>query len=182
MMAKPAARKGDPSSCPLPGHGTNPIATGSPDVFFDGLPAARQGDICTCGSALSSGLSSTVFINGKNAATIDTGGAHGSVVIGGSGTVIIGDTHTPYTFVPPEPIVGHARWIGFKIPAEESYEGLSCTAHFEDGSSLPGVFDKDNAVKFTNPSGKTCVMLTFEEEASAQSPSVTETLLNKILG
>jgi len=40
-MANPAARKSDPSSCPVPGHETNPIATGSPDVFFDGLPAAR---------------------------------------------------------------------------------------------------------------------------------------------
>lgn len=90
-MAKPAARKSDPYSCPLPGHGTNPIAAGSPDVFFDGLSAARQGDTCTCGSALSSGLSSTVFINGKNAATIDTGGTHGGVVVGGSGMVIIGD-------------------------------------------------------------------------------------------
>lgn len=97
-MAKPAARKSDPYSCPLPGHGTNPIASGSPDVFFDGLPAASQGDTCTCGSALSSGLSATVFINGKNAATIDTGGTHGGIVIGGSGTVIIGDTHTPCEF------------------------------------------------------------------------------------
>lgn len=51
-MAKPAARKSDPSSCPVPGHGTNPIATGSSDVFFDGLAAARQGDSCSCGSAL----------------------------------------------------------------------------------------------------------------------------------
>lgn len=181
-MAKPAARKSDPSSCPMPGHGTTPIVTGSPDVFFDGLPAARQGDTCTCGSALSSGLSSTVFINGKNAATIDTGGTHGGIVIGGSSTVIIGNTHTPYAFVPPEPLAGHARWVGFRIPAEESYEGLSCTAHFEDGSSLSGVFDKDNAVKFSNPSGKTCVMLKFEEQASAEAPSLTESLLSKILG
>ncbi len=118
-MAKPAARKTDPSSCPLPGHGTNPIATGSPDVFFDGLSAARQGDTCTCGSALSSGLSSTVFINGKNPATIDTGGTHGSVVIGGSGTVIIGDSHTACPFFPPVPLVLGASWIGFKIPATE---------------------------------------------------------------
>jgi uncharacterized Zn-binding protein involved in type VI secretion len=51
-MAKPAARLTDPSKCPLPGHGTNAIATGSPDVFFDGLAAARQGDTCSCGSAL----------------------------------------------------------------------------------------------------------------------------------
>jgi uncharacterized Zn-binding protein involved in type VI secretion len=181
-MANPAARKSDPSSCPVPGHGTNPIATGSADVFFDGLPAARQGDKCTCGSALSSGLSSTVFINGKNAATINTGGTHGSIVIGGSSTIIIGDTHTPCEFVPPEPLIGQARWIGFRIPAEESYAGLSCVAHFEDGSSLQGVFDKDNAVKFANPSGKTCLMLKFEEEQPAESSSLTESLLSKILG
>ncbi|RIJ13571.1 hypothetical protein DXT77_00030, partial [Pseudomonas sp. 91RF] len=59
---------------------------------------------------------------------------------------------------------------------------LSCTAHFEDGSSLPGVFDEDNAVKFSNPSGKTCVMLKFEEQAFAESSSLTESLLNTILG
>lgn len=180
-MAKPAARKGDPSSCPMPGHGTNPIATGSPDVFFDGLPAARQGDTCTCGSSLSSGLSSTVFINGRNAATIDTAGTHGSIVIGGSGTVIIGDTHIPCEFTPPAPLISHAKWIGFRIPAQESYEGLSCIAHFEDGSSLPGVFDKDNAIKFSNPSGKKCVMLNFEDEQPVEATSLTESLLNKIL-
>jgi hypothetical protein len=32
-MAKPAARKSDPYSCPVPGHGTNPIAVGSSDVM-----------------------------------------------------------------------------------------------------------------------------------------------------
>ncbi|MEB0047946.1 MULTISPECIES: PAAR domain-containing protein [unclassified Pseudomonas] len=181
-MAKPAARKSDPYNCPLPGHGTNPIASGSPDVFFDGLPAARQGDTCTCGSALSAALSPTVFINGKNAATIDTGGTHGGIVIGGSGTVIIGGTHTPCEFVPPAPLTGYARWIGFRIPADESYEGLSCTAHFEDGSSLPGVFDGQNAVKFSNPSGKTCVMLKFEDDASSAASSLTESFLNRILG
>lgn len=120
--------------------------------------------------------------NSSRLTTIDTGGTHGGIVVGGSGTVIIGDSHTPCDFVPPTPLAGYARWIGFKFPADESYEGLSCTAHFEDGSSLPGVFDKDNAVKFSNPSGKTCVMLKFEEQASAEAPSLTESLLNQILG
>lgn len=181
-MANPAARKSDPSSCPIPGHGTNPIATGSPDVIFDGLPAARQGDTCACGSALSSGLSSTVFINGKNAATINTGGSHGSIVIGGSGTVIIGDTHTPCEFIPPEPLAGYARWIGFRMPGEVSYEGLSCSAHFEDGSILKGTFDRHNAVKFSNPSGKTCTMLKFDVKQPGESTSLTEKLLNTIVG
>ncbi|MEN1836246.1 PAAR domain-containing protein [Pseudomonas lijiangensis] len=98
MSGKPAARLGDPTSCPLPGHGTNPIASGSPDVNFDGLPAARMTDKSACGSPITGGVSSTVFINGLNAATIDSTGAHGNVIIGGSGTVIIGDTFVPAPF------------------------------------------------------------------------------------
>jgi hypothetical protein len=39
-------------------------------------------------------VSGTVFINGKNAALVGTVGTHGDVVIGGSGTVIIGSSHT----------------------------------------------------------------------------------------
>jgi hypothetical protein len=64
-MAKPAARITDPTNCPIPGHGPKAIASGSPDVFFDGLAAATKGDTCTCGSALASAVSSTVFINGS---------------------------------------------------------------------------------------------------------------------
>nr|WP_269819713.1 PAAR domain-containing protein [Pseudomonas cichorii] len=98
MSGKPAARLSDPTSCPLPGHGTNPIASGSPDVNFDGLPAARMTDTSACGSPITGGVSSTVFINGLNAATIDSTGAHGNIIIGGSGTVIIGDTFVPAPF------------------------------------------------------------------------------------
>ena len=108
MPGKPAARVSDSTTCPIPGHGTNPIASGSPDVLFDGLAAARVGDTCTCGQALSGGFSSTVFINGRNAMMLDGTTDHGGVVIGGSGTVIIGDTHTPAPFIPPLPIAGHA--------------------------------------------------------------------------
>ncbi|MCF5709656.1 hypothetical protein GIV19_20560 [Pseudomonas syringae] len=98
MSGKPAARATDPTSCPLPGHGTNPIAGGSPNVFFDGLPAARLTDKSACGSPITGTVSSTVFINGLNAATLGSTGGHGNVVVGGSGTVIIGDTHIPAPF------------------------------------------------------------------------------------
>ncbi|AZE46513.1 Superfamily II DNA helicase [Pseudomonas chlororaphis] len=103
-MAKPAARITDPTNCPIPGHGAKAIASGSSDVFFDGLSAARKGDTCTCGSALASAVSATVFINGKNAALVDTLGTHGDVVIAGSATVIIGDSHSPAPFIPPVPL------------------------------------------------------------------------------
>ena len=98
MSGKPAARVTDPTACPLPGHGTNPIAAGSGDVFFDGLPAARQGDASACGSALVGDLATTVLINGKPAATVGSVGAHGNKVTAGSGTVIIGNSHTPAPF------------------------------------------------------------------------------------
>ncbi len=98
MSGKPAARVSDPTACPLPGHGTNPIAAGSGDVFFDGLPAACQGDASACGSALVGDLATTVLINGKPAATVGSVGAHGNKVTAGSGTVIIGNSHTPAPF------------------------------------------------------------------------------------
>ncbi|WP_421683391.1 type IV secretion protein Rhs [Stutzerimonas urumqiensis] len=104
MSAKPAARLGDPTACPKTGHGNNPIATGSPDVTFDGLPAARQGDSTGCGSALSGNLIPNVLINGKPAATLGSLGNHGNVIVAGSGTVVIGTSHTPAGFAPPSPL------------------------------------------------------------------------------
>lgn len=90
MSGKPAARLNDPTACPIPGHGSNPIVAGSADVLFDGLPAARMGDPTACGSALASAVIPTVLINGKPATTIGTVGNHGNVVTAGSGTVLIG--------------------------------------------------------------------------------------------
>lgn len=100
MSGKPAARAGDPTACPKTGHGNNPITSGSPDVLFDGLPAARQGDPTGCGSALSGNLIANVLINGKPVATLDSLGDHGNVIIGGSGSIIIGNT-VPAPFSPP---------------------------------------------------------------------------------
>ncbi len=102
MSGKPAARITDPTACP--GHSSNPIAAGSDNVFFDGLAAARQGDASACGGAMSGGLATTVLINGKAAATVDSVGTHGNRVTAGSGTVIIGNSHTPAAFVAPLPL------------------------------------------------------------------------------
>ena len=181
-MAKPAARITDPTSCPIPGHGSKAIASGSPDVFFDGLAAARKDDTCTCGSVLASEVSATVFINGQNAALVGTVGTHGDVVIGGSGTIIIGSSHTPAPFTSPTPMIIHGNWIGFKIPAEESYEGFACTAHFDDGSSMAGIFDSSNSVKFTNPTGKACHTLAFAQHENTCITAGIDGLLNDILG
>lgn len=80
------------------------ITAGSPDVFIDGIPAARVGDPLAPHDKpnhpphprnIASG-SSTVLVNGKPLAI--TGGAVdcGGVIIG-SGTVIVGDIAPPVT-------------------------------------------------------------------------------------
>lgn len=104
MSGKPAARLGDPTACPVSGHGTNPIAAGSPNVLFDSLPAARQGDASACGGALSGNVIPTVLINGKPATTIGTVGSHGNVVVAGSGTVLIGASGGGAAFTAPSPL------------------------------------------------------------------------------
>lgn len=101
MSGKPAARQTDPVSCPLPGHGTNPIVTGSPDVLFNHLPAARLGDAAACGQVISGAFSSTVLINGKPASTLGSTTNHGGVIVGGSGDIIIGDSIVSAPFSAP---------------------------------------------------------------------------------
>lgn len=153
-MAKPAARITDPTSCPMPGHGPKAIASGSPDVFFDGLAASTKGDTCTCGSALVSSVAATVFINGKNAAMVGTVGTHGDVVIGGSGTVIIGDSHTPVPFTPPLPLLlqktyGHS----FSIVDSETGQplaGRSFTATV-NGEKIIGITDSAGIAQVKTP-------------------------------
>ncbi|WP_213936745.1 PAAR domain-containing protein [Pseudomonas sp. dw_612] len=123
MSGKPAARVTDPTNCPLPGHGTNPIASGSPNVNFDGLAAARMTDKSACGSPITGAVSATVFINGLNAATLDSTGAHGNVIVGGSGTVIIGDSvvTAPFSGLMPMPVHFSDK---FRLVDEDSGEPM----------------------------------------------------------
>jgi uncharacterized Zn-binding protein involved in type VI secretion len=46
------ARMGDKTSCPLPGHGSPPIASGDATMIVDGKPVARHGDKTACGATL----------------------------------------------------------------------------------------------------------------------------------
>lgn len=117
MSGKPAARQTDPVACPVPGHGTNPLVTGSPNVLMDGLPAARLSDKSACGSAVVGAVASTVFINGLPAATLGSTGDHGSVIVAGSGTVIIGSGGGGAAFTPVSPLSIASAVIGQAGPA-----------------------------------------------------------------
>lgn len=177
MSGKPAARLTDPTTCPLPGHGSPPISSGSADVLFDSLPAARKADTAACGQKIIGAYSSTVFINGRNAAVLGSTLDHGGAIIGGSGTVIIGDTVVVAPFIAPV-FNPESAWIGFRIPTVESYAGLSCITHFDDGSTLSGTFNNDNTVLFSGLSGATCTRVELKLSEGPEEKSVTEKLLS----
>jgi len=162
MSGKPAARLTDPTACPLPGHGVNPIAAGSPDVLFDGLPAARQGDPSACGGAMTGNLSGTVFINGRNAATVGSIGAHGNVVISGSGTVIIGDSHTPAPFEAPTPLHFAKTFAqSFVITDSQTGQPLANREYIVlvDGYRRTGVTDSSGMATIEAPSADSVIEL-----------------------
>lgn len=165
-MAKPAARVTDTTACPLPGHGKNPIVTGSADVFFDGLAAARKGDRSECGSALDGNVSATVFINGMNAALVGSTGTHGNEVTAGSSTIIIGDSHTPAPFIPPLPMtIPKVFGQSFAVSDSETGKPLafrSFTATV-DGVRTMGVTDANGIahVKSVAPGAKISIHVKF---------------------
>lgn len=162
MSGKPAARQTDPTSCPLPGHGINPIAIGSPNVLFDNLPAARETDTSVCGSPLVSGLSSTVIINGLHAATVGSSGSHGNSVIMGSGTVIIGDSHTSKPFTAPAPLQFQKTFAQvFNITDSETGSPLAYREFVAvvDGRETFGVTDASGLAHIQAPSADSVISL-----------------------
>lgn len=146
MSGKPAARLGDPTACPVPGHGNNPIEAGSPDVLFDGLPAARMGDASACGGAMASAVIPTVLINGKPAAVVGSVGNHGNVVTAGSGTVVIGSSHNAAPFLAPAALrIAKAVTAAAAVAeAFRSSEPIARTWQEEPGDLAPlGVEEED---------------------------------------
>ncbi|MDF2414507.1 type VI secretion system PAAR protein [Aeromonas sp. 1HA1] len=96
-MSKHAAKVGNIGTDHDGFHPTA-ITAGSPDVFIDGIPAARVGDPLAPHDKpnhpphprkIASG-SSTVFVNGKPLAITGSAVDCGGVIIG-AGTVIVGD-------------------------------------------------------------------------------------------
>ena len=170
MSGKPAARVSDPTACPLPGHGTNPIAAGSGDVFFDGLAAARQGDASACGGAMVGDLATTVLINGKPAATVGSVGAHGNKVTAGSGTVIIGNSHSAVPFVAPLPV--ELQWPfteHFIVTDPETGAPIAdrgYTIRTDSGKEITGVTDSEGKTSVIGSSISEGVTLLLEPQDS----------------
>lgn len=108
-MSKHAAKVGNIGT-DHEGFYPTPITAGSPDVFIDGIPAARVGDPLAPHDKpnhpphprkIASG-SSTVLVNGKPLAMTGSAVDCGGVIIG-AGTVIVGDQFEKVesNFTPP---------------------------------------------------------------------------------
>lgn len=57
VLGKPVARVGDLVSCPIKGHGVNPIIEGQPAFTDQGKQVALDGHKSACGCSLISSLS-----------------------------------------------------------------------------------------------------------------------------
>lgn len=170
MSGKPAARVTDPTACPVPGHGVNPIAAGSPDVLFDGLPAARQGDPSACGGAMVGNVIPNVLINGKPAVVVGSVGSHGNVVVGGSGTVVIGTSHSAAAFIPPTPLALSGQFDEYFI-LSHSVTGEPLAEHpyrieTESGKVLTGVTDANGKTQRVTSSKAESVSLRLMPQTS----------------
>ncbi|PWK31440.1 polymorphic toxin type 44 domain-containing protein [Pseudomonas sp. OV226] len=82
----PSARLGDKHVCPMPGHGTTPIASASGDVNINFMGSARVGDTCGCGAVITTGFPS-IQVNGRPMAHLGSPTSHGGTIITGSGDV-----------------------------------------------------------------------------------------------
>ncbi|MBS3668241.1 PAAR domain-containing protein [Vreelandella boliviensis] len=76
---KPVARKGDLHRCPIPGHGTTEIITGSLS-FVEGQPVARVGDKTGCGATIIEGSSHSNH-DGRPTAYLECKTDHGGEII-----------------------------------------------------------------------------------------------------
>jgi hypothetical protein len=137
-------------------------------VFFDGLAAASQGDASACGGALVGGLATTVLINGKPAATVDSVGTHGNKVTAGSGTVIIGNSHSPAPFVAPLPV--EIQWPfneHFVINCQDTgtpLAGVEYTLKTASGQIINGVTGKDGKTQRVFSATAEAVELVIEQQ------------------
>ena len=81
-----SARLGDKHVCPIPGHGTTPIASASANTNINFMGAARVGDTCGCGAVITTGFPS-IQVNGRPMAHLGSPTSHGGTIITGSDDV-----------------------------------------------------------------------------------------------
>jgi uncharacterized Zn-binding protein involved in type VI secretion len=87
MAKKPAATLGDMHSCPIKGHGTTPIVSGSGQTL-NGKPIALTGDTTGCGATIIQGAP-CMMANGKLVAFLGSKTSHGGTIISGDSGLVL---------------------------------------------------------------------------------------------
>ncbi len=107
----------------LPDAGDDEVSTGSPNVVWGQLAAARVGDLTIHGDTVAVG-SASVFVNGRPAARVGDATLKGGVIIRGNATVIIGGGTTALgssTFVNPA-CAGLAQAMAMAMLSAHTYD------------------------------------------------------------
>lgn len=95
------------------------VAQGSPNVFINGLPAARASDAETCDAGVVAQGSASVFINGLPAARLTDKTSCGGQIVDASRNVFIGGPTRTVTPIQPE-VPESVRWaaaVAAVVPA-----------------------------------------------------------------
>ncbi|WP_392564619.1 hypothetical protein RHO13_03950 [Orbus wheelerorum] len=78
------------------------------------------------------------------------------------------------------------KWIGFKLPLNRDYSGLNFVVTLSNGELLKGIFNKNNEARLPINSECDSATIKIENFKSLENDSIntsiTETLLNKIIG
>jgi len=85
---KPAATLGDMHSCPIKGHGTTPIVSGSGSLTVNGKPTACVGDTTGCGATIIEGAP-VMMANGQLVAFQGSKTSHGGTIISGDSALML---------------------------------------------------------------------------------------------
>ncbi|WP_339513673.1 PAAR domain-containing protein [Pseudomonas sp. RL_15y_Pfl2_60] len=169
MSGKPAARISDMTACS--GHNKNPIVEGSSDVLFDGLGAARLGDKTACDSAISSAVIPNVLINGKPAAVLGSTASHNNnPIVTGSGTVVIGSSHTPAEFIAPAALALTSAFNEHFVIRDASsgapVAGRPYSIKTDSGQVIEGVTDESGRTQLVSAAKAEGVTLDLEPQTA----------------
>ena len=85
---KPAATLGDMHVCPIKGHGSTPIVSGSGSLTVNGKSTACVGDKVGCGATIIEGAP-VMMANGQLVAFLGSKTSHGGTIIGGDSALML---------------------------------------------------------------------------------------------
>jgi len=85
---KPAATLGDMHICPIIGHGTTPIVSGTGSLTVNGKPTACIGDKVGCGATIIEGAP-VMMANGQLVAFLGSKTSHGGTIIDGDSALML---------------------------------------------------------------------------------------------